>query len=616
MSYFFDTLPNIENNSKLRDPQIEAYIKIREYFEDNQSGEALVVLPTGTGKSGLIAIAPYGVARKRVLVITPGLVTKQSVINTLHPMEENFWLNLDVIFDPIDMPVVEEYQSDMLDSSLEKCDFVIANVHKLYKESENSLLNRVPSDFFDLIIVDEAHHSVANTWKDALHYFNNAKKLHLTGTPFRGDKKELPGAEIHNTPLAEVMALKYVKWLRKKTITNPNLFFTIPGHDNRLTKEEVLELKEKEWLEKSVALSKECSFDVIDESINQLHDIKHYSPSVPHKILAVACSINHAKDISNWYEIRGEKVVIVHSGMESEELDNAFLKIENNECEVVVSVNMLKEGYDHKYLTILALFRPYRSLNAFAQVVGRVLRAIPEDEINDFAIDNNAVVIYHQEIGLDTMWDYFSNEVEKSKKIPVKEYTISDKEYVKREIEYATIEKGEYYISNEDSFLEDIDFNELFSSARAEVDKKVNEKIDALRQSGILSEDEVAATADTLRKRETHKKKGQLDEILMSKRPEALRKKSREFLYNNANEAANALLDEKGIDPKANTLYCKFKKLIFSLTPTTTNDGILVWYINTRLTKRFGPVKNREPEQLLTSQKYLEVIIEEIRRMI
>src|SRR5690625_2156608 len=364
----------------------------------------------------------------------------------------------------------------MLDTSLEKCDFVITNVHKLYKESENSLLNRVPSDFFDLIIVDEAHHSVANTWKDALHYFNNAKKLHLTVTPFRGDKKELPGAEIHNTPLAEVMALKYVKWLRKKTKTNPNLFFTIPGHDNRLTKEEVLEQKEKEWIEKSVALSKECSFDVIDESINQLHDIKHYSLSIPHNILELASSINYAKDISNWYEIRGEKVVIVHSGMESEELDNAFLKIENNECEVVVSVNMLKEGYDHKYLTILALFRPYRSLNAFAQVVGRVLRAIPEDEINDFAIDNNAVVIYHQEIGLDTMWDYFSNEVEKSKKIPVKEYTISDKEYVKREIEYATIEKGEYYISNEDSFLEDIDFNELFSSARAEVDKKVKDR--------------------------------------------------------------------------------------------------------------------------------------------
>jgi dGTP triphosphohydrolase len=101
--------------------------------------------------------------------------------------------------------------------------------------------------------------------------------------------------------------------------------------------------------------------------------------------------------------------------------------------------------------------------------------------------------------------------------------------------------------------------------AREEVDKNVNDKIEALRKSGILSEEEVAATAETLRKSEIHKKKGQLDEILISKRPEALRKKSREFLYNNANEAANAILEENGIDPKENTLYDKFNKLIFGL---------------------------------------------------
>lgn len=90
MSYFFEVVPNIENNNMLRDPQIEAYIKIKEYFNANPNGEALIVLPTGTGKSGLIAIAPYGVANKRVLVITPGLVTKKSVVKTLHPLEENF----------------------------------------------------------------------------------------------------------------------------------------------------------------------------------------------------------------------------------------------------------------------------------------------------------------------------------------------------------------------------------------------------------------------------------------------------------------------------------------------------------------------------------------------
>lgn len=97
MSYFFDVVPNIENNSKLRDPQIEAYIKIREYFKENPLGEALVVLPTGTGKSGLIAIAPYGISKTRVLVITPELVTKQSVVNTLHPMEEKHVTNINCI---------------------------------------------------------------------------------------------------------------------------------------------------------------------------------------------------------------------------------------------------------------------------------------------------------------------------------------------------------------------------------------------------------------------------------------------------------------------------------------------------------------------------------------
>ncbi|WP_283709533.1 DEAD/DEAH box helicase family protein [Pseudoalteromonas prydzensis] len=51
MPYFMDTAANILDNSKLRKPQIEAYIKIQEYFKEQPNGEALVVLPTGTGKS-------------------------------------------------------------------------------------------------------------------------------------------------------------------------------------------------------------------------------------------------------------------------------------------------------------------------------------------------------------------------------------------------------------------------------------------------------------------------------------------------------------------------------------------------------------------------------------
>lgn len=78
MNYFIETAANIFGNSRLRIPQIEAYSKALEHFASSND-DALIVLPTGTGKSGLISIVPFGLAKGRVLIITPGLVTKQAV---------------------------------------------------------------------------------------------------------------------------------------------------------------------------------------------------------------------------------------------------------------------------------------------------------------------------------------------------------------------------------------------------------------------------------------------------------------------------------------------------------------------------------------------------------
>lgn len=616
MSYFMEKIPFIEGNKKLRQPQIEAYMKIKEYFKSNENKEALVVLPTGTGKSGLISIAPYGVAHGRVLIITPGLVTKKSVIKTLHPLQDNFWTNSDIFFDVDDMPVVEEYDSSMLTSSLEKCDFVITNVHKLQVERETSLIKKVSPDFFDMIIIDEAHHSAANTWEAALKYFKDAKKLHLTGTPYRGDGKQIPGEPIHETMLSEVMALKYVKWLRKETVNNTKMYFTIPGQTKKYTKQEVLEFKEIEWMQRSVALSKECSMEVIDQSIQQLKNINALSPNVPHKILAVACSISHARDVAKWYESKGMRVIIVHSDMSNDQIEANLLKVENHLCNVVVSVNMLMEGYDHRYLTILALFRPYRSLNAFAQVVGRVLRAIPDEEIVDFAIDNNAVVIYHEETGLNEMWKHFSKEVDKSKKIPIKEYPFSEGEYKTREIIYAGIELDEGFISGSDSYIEELDFNKMFEEARSKIDGELANKIKQLRDLGV-SEDDIKIFEESLREKITNPKRNELDELLVSKRPELARKQAREMLYKNSNEAVQNILEEKNIDPKGNTLYHKFKNYLPKhIDKNTTNDGVLVVYINTKVSNKYGPVKKREPEMLLLSIKYMNSLIEEVRGML
>ncbi|HFS4428633.1 TPA: DEAD/DEAH box helicase, partial [Escherichia coli] len=193
---------------------------------------------------------------------------------------------------------------------------------------------------------------------------------------------------------------------------------------------------------------------VIEHSILKLNILKEASPKVPHKILAVGCSITHAEDLAKWYEAKGLRVVIIHSEMDDEVKADAFLNIENHNADVVISVNMLMEGYDHKYLSILAIFRPYRSLNAFAQVVGRILRAIPENEITAFEIDNNGIVIFHEEIGLNPMWEKFQSEVDRAKRTINREYTFTDDYYRERENFLAGVASDGAYVSDQDSYLE------------------------------------------------------------------------------------------------------------------------------------------------------------------
>ncbi|MFP2960577.1 DEAD/DEAH box helicase [Myxococcus sp. 1LA] len=617
MSYFIDTAVNIVGNTKLRTPQIEAYIKIQDYFAKNEKGEALVVLPTGTGKSGLISIAPFGVSKGRVLIVTPGLVTKQSIRKTQEALEDNFWVNFDVIFNPDDLPVVSEYRADISNEHLEESHIVYSNIHMLTEARARGLLRRVGRDFFDMIIIDEAHHAPADSWLEVLAYFGSAKKLHVTGTPFRGDNQEVPGEKIHETPLSEVMRDRYVKLLRKETVNAHELYFTVPElPGKKLSKEDVLALKEREWLEKSVALSESCSKDVIQHSVRKLKQFKEASPKVPHKILAIGCSIRHAEDLHEWYKEHGLESVIVHSEMEADELEASFRAIDTHQCQVVISVNMLMEGYDHQYLSTLAIFRPYRSINAFAQVVGRVLRAIPSNEITDFEIDNNAVVIYHEEIGLNLMWKSFQKEVDRAKNQRVREYSISDAEYASRDKSLAGVDSDVAFVSDQDSYLEDVDFNALFERARAQVLSNAAAKIEKIKQDLDLDEAGLEDLKKKLIELETRKVAKDIDPNLIAKRPDQARRKMKDILAKKAQDEVASLLSDLEIDAKATNLARQFSRYLFNLQANTPNDGVLVRYVNSKLHNRFGAVKDRDNARLLQSIDAIGGIIEELRKML
>ena len=487
----------------------------------------------------------------------------------------------------------------------------------MYNERGQSLTKRVPSDFFDLIIIDEGHHGPAGSWQKTLAHFSTAKKIFVTGTPYRGDNQVVPGKLIHKTPLSEVMRDRYVKWLRKETVNAHELYFTVAEQPGvRLSKEQVLEFKDQEWVERSVALSPECSMDVINLSILKLDELRKTSPDVPHKILAVGCSITHAEDLRTWYQSKNLTAAIVHSDMEQANIDAAFRVIDNHQCDVVISVNMLMEGYDHRYLTILALFRPYRSENAFAQIVGRVLRAIPAEEITAFEIDNNAVVIYHQETGLDSMWTAFQTEVDRAKHQRTREYTITDQDYTRKEQGLGGVSTTEAFVSDRDSYLGDLDFNKIFSEKRAEVESIASQKILALPGIEGYDADVLAQLKNVFLSAETKKAAQLIDPNLVEKRPEIARKQLREILTKKAQDEIATLLSDLQIEEKASTLYPIFKNHLPVAKPSMPNDGILVSYINTKLAKKFGKVAERDNSSLTKSIEYVVVVIDELRGML
>ncbi|MBL0385913.1 DEAD/DEAH box helicase family protein [Tumebacillus sp. ITR2] len=614
--YFKNTPVFIEGNSKLRSPQIEAYLKIQSHFAKSNE-EALVVLPTGTGKSGLIAIAPFGISSGRVLIITPGKVTRNSIAKTMEILEDNFWINTEVIFDIEDNPVLLMYDNDVLNSELRATDIVYTNVQKLNKSYSNSLLNRVDRDFFDMVIVDEAHHAPANTWQEALTYFNKAKILHVTGTPYRGDGVKVPGKRIHETKLSEVMQQRYVKWLRNKTLSSGNISF-IMENGTILSIQEARKLRDEEWVQKSVAMSDDCSLEVIKYSIQKLKELKELSPNVPHKIMAAACNIKHANRLFELYSTEGAKAIVIHSDLPDEVQEKRFKDIELHKCDVVINVGMMGEGYDHKYLTIAALFRPYRSLNQFAQIIGRVLRAIPSNEITKHEIDNNALVIYHKELGLDEKWKYFKDETEiASKYEKIREIEISEDEYEERKSIYGTAIVEGTLIEYDDSYSDAINFNHEFEKAKQSLSEELEKKKTDLLNLG-WAEDDIDEALSKLGRKRSKAKSEELSRLYNEKRPLERRRKIRELLNEKINQISLELLVEFDVDPKGTNLFSKFaRSLPRHIKPSTKNDGVLVIFINTKLKARFSGRNELDVDELIKVEEYLEdSLLGELRRIL
>ena len=586
MSKFEKATLFIKGNEYLREPQIEAYSKIERYFnsQHKERGEALIVLPTGTGKTGVMAIAPYAVSKKRVLVITPQTVIANTVMGSLDSSDyKNFWYTSGVIDSIDDLPSVVHYEKHVTKGVLDLADIIVVNIHKLQERLDNSLLKKVPFDFFDFIIIDEAHHSEAYTWQRTIEYFKDAHVLKLTGTPFRSDGVQIKGEEIYKYSLSKAMANGYVKSLEKFNYIPDKMIFTLDGRPETYTLDDIkkLKIKDNEWISKKVALSKESNLGVIRKSIEKMQ-LKRTSTGNPHKIVAVACSIEHAIQLKALYEQEGYNVALVHSELNKEVLKEEFTKIENHKVEVVINVALLGEGYDHKFLSIAAIFRPFRSDLPYQQFIGRVLRSIsPADAASVIADDNIAQVVVHEELGLDTLWEAYKKEI-------LKKGMIKDirKEKEGNSINTSSSDDGSSVIESADHTVESDSFIDtaLLKERKMRVAEE-EAKIRSIMETLGISIEEARKIVLSTTTRETK---------LALLRPDLIQADLRKQLDNRIKEEIiPELLVNYGLELKGNEIYNNRSSIFPSrvlgpLYYQKENGGILGVYFNIELKNKIG----------------------------
>ena len=151
-----------------------------------------------------------------------------------------------------------------------------------------------------MIIIDEAHHSAASSWIKVLERFPEAKVIHMTATPFRSDRQEIDGELIYRYPFRSATLKGYIKRLKASYVAPSEIQLGFAdSRGKKYTLNEVLKLKEETWFSRGVALAKPCNQHIVDSSLQKLEELRQ--TGTKHQLIAVSCSINHAKEIRSLY---------------------------------------------------------------------------------------------------------------------------------------------------------------------------------------------------------------------------------------------------------------------------------------------------------------------------
>ena len=331
-------------NDGLRDYQQEMKLRLFKEWEFHRS--IMVQMPTGTGKTHLLAavvrefLCRFGmrvwiVAHRRELV---------------EQIEET----------------VARYGMDREDGTVRV--FSIQWLSRNWKKMQEA-----PG----LIVIDEAHHALAETYRELWKRYPEVKKLGMTATPCR-----LNGKGFTDLFDALVVSWSIAEFIRKGWLS---AFDYVSIRADSREQRMIDSLKKRgadgdyQAKEMNEVLNRQVSIRRLYESVERYACGK--------KGIVYAVSIAHARQIAACYSAHGVETVAIDSKTPASERRELVEGFRQGRIKVLVNVDIFSEGFDCPDVEFVQLARPTLSLAKYLQQVGRGLRKSGDKE-SCMLIDN------------------------------------------------------------------------------------------------------------------------------------------------------------------------------------------------------------------------------------
>ena len=228
-----------------------------------------------------------------------------------------------------------------------------------------------------MIVIDEAHHALAKTYKEMWERFPKAKFLGLTATPCR----------LNGKGFMDLFDVLVQSWNIPEFISKGRLatYDFVSIKSDGVTQRLIDSLQKRgadgdyQNKEMDMLLNKRPSIERLYQSFGEYGKDR--------KGIVYAINISHAKKIMELYQEHGIKAVAIDSKTPAMERQADIEAFKNGDIQVLVNVDIFSEGFDCPDVEFVQLARPTLSLAKYLQMVGRGLR-VAKGKKNCVIIDN------------------------------------------------------------------------------------------------------------------------------------------------------------------------------------------------------------------------------------